>query len=94
VKKRLASISLKKKEILLDPAVKGILRRRLSIHMTTYSARREAGDSFTKAVDAANKKERGNMSMKEWLSYNGKLGAIARWHSTKNTVRVRVRKKH
>jgi hypothetical protein len=89
MKQRLANVNLKTGKITLDPALKGMLRRRVKIHMTTYLKRRRAGDSFAKAVKAANKEERGNMSMKQWRRYNGKLGAVARWKSRENTIVVR-----
>lgn len=81
---RLASVNLKTGRIRLDPNLKGGDRRRVKRHMKVYLKRRRAGDSFTKAVHAANKRERGGMSMREWRRYNGRLGALARWHSREN----------
>lgn len=81
---RLASVNLKTGRIRLDPNLKGRDRRRVKRHMTVYLNQRRAGDSFTKAVRTANKRERGKMSKREWQRYNGRLGALARWHSKEN----------
>jgi hypothetical protein len=78
MKCRLASVNLKKKRIRLDPALKGRDRQRVKRHMTKFLERRLAGDSFTKAVKAANKAERGGMTMREWRRYNGRLGALSK----------------
>lgn len=84
MKCRLASVNLKTGRIRLDPALKGRDRQRVQRHMKEYVKRRRAGDSFTKAVKAANKRERGRMPMREWRRYNGRIGALARHHSTEN----------
>jgi hypothetical protein len=84
MKCRLASVNLNTGKIRLDPALKGRHRKHVKIHMKTYLQRRRAGDSFTAAKREANKRERGNMTLKEWRKYNGELGALARWHSREN----------
>lgn len=87
---RLASVNVKKKRIRLDPALKGRDRRRVKKHMTTFlhhrlpKSRGGLGQSFTASVKAANKAERGSMTMREWRKYNGRVGALARNHSTEN----------
>lgn len=84
MRKRLASVNLKTGKIRLDPSVRGKDRQRLQRHMKMFLKRRRAGDSFTVSCKAANKVERGRMSMREWRRYNGRLGAIARWRSREN----------
>lgn len=79
MRERLASVNLKTGKIHLSRSLKGRYRQRVRLHEETYLARRLAGDSYTEARRLANKRERGKMTKKEWLRYNGKLGAIARW---------------
>lgn len=93
MKQRLASVNLKTGTIKLDPALKGRYRRGVTTHMRTFLKRRLEGDSFTRAVKAANKAERGNMTKRQWQQYNGALGGVARWHSTKNRVIHRHRRR-
>jgi hypothetical protein len=91
LKQRLASVNLKTGRIRLDPALKGRYRQGVARHMKMFLNRRRAGDSFSKALKAANKVERGNMSKKQWLSYNGVLGSVARQSKARNTL-LRSRK--
>jgi hypothetical protein len=77
-------VNLKTGKIRLDPSLKGNDRRRVKVHMKTYLARRRAGDSFTKAVKTARKKEHQGLSLKQIRSYEGHLGCLARWHSREN----------
>lgn len=84
MKCRLASVNLKTGKIRLDPALKGPNRQRVKKHMKVYLKRRRAGDSFTAAVKAARKAEHRGLSKKQIQVYEGRLGALARWHSNEN----------
>ena len=78
MKNRLASVNLQTGRIRLSGKLRGRNRQRVKRHMKVYLERRRAGDCFTVAVRRANRAEKGGMSKREWLSYNGRLGALAR----------------
>lgn len=78
MKCRLASVNLQTGRIRISRRLRGRNRQRVKRHMKVYLERRRAGDSYSEAIRKANVVERGKMSKKQWLSYNGRLGAIAR----------------
>jgi phage I-like protein len=77
---KIASLNMKTGRIRINPMIKGETRERILRHEKEFLRRRRSGWSFTRSVMEARKVEHRGMTKHQIKVYEGRIGAMTRWH--------------